>query len=102
MSDRLEHIVARVSLPWVITFLEEEISEGDTVHNQAIYVTTHHSDMCIPLISVGNGSTLNIYTRDTFDTLGVPLECVSPNPYDIKAFDNSVSRGQGEVNIPYL
>ena len=72
--DRLKNMVARVSMPRVITFLEDEIPEGDTVHNRAIYITAHHSDMCIPLILVDNGSTLNICTKDTLDTLGVPSD----------------------------
>lgn len=97
--NRLENIVVRVSMPRVITFLEDEIPEADIVYNKAIYITTRHSNMCIPLILVDNGSTLNIYTKDTLDTLGVPPDCVKPNPYDIRAFNNLVSRGQGEVFI---
>lgn len=58
--------------------------------------------MCIPLILVDNGSTLNIYTKDTLDMLGVPLDYVKPNSCDIRAFDNLVSRGQGEVYIPLV
>lgn len=100
--DRLENMVARVSTPKVITFSEDEIPEGDTIHNRAIYITARHSDMCIPIILVDNGSTLNICTKDTLDTLGVPSDCVKPNPCDIRAFDNLVSRGQGEVFIPLL
>ncbi len=87
--DRLENMVARGITPRVITFLEDEIPKGDTVHNKAIYITTRHSDMCIPLILVDNGSALNIYTKDTLDTLGVPSDYVKPNPCDIRAFDNS-------------
>lgn len=88
-------MVARVSTPQLITFSEEEIPEGDTIHNRAIYVIARHSDMCIPLILVDNGSTLNIYTKDTLDTLGIPFENVTPNACDIRAFDNSINRGQG-------
>lgn len=69
------------------------------MHNRAIYIIARHSDMCIPLIMVDNGSALNIYPKDTLDTLGVPSDCVKPNPYDIRAFDNSVSRSQGEVFV---
>lgn len=100
--DRLENMVARVSIPWVITFSENKIPESDTMHNRAIYITARHSDMCIPLILVDNGSTLNIYNKDTLDTLRVPLDCVKPNPCDIRAFDNSVNRCQGEVLIPLV
>ncbi len=66
--------------------------------------TSRHAthDMCIPLILVDNGSTLNICTKDTLDTLGVPSDYVKPNPCDIRAFDNSVSHGQGEVFIPLV
>lgn len=95
-------MVAHVSTPRVITFSEEEIPEGDTIHNRAIYVTTRHSNMCIPLILINNGFALNICTKDTLDTLGIPLENVRPNPCDIRAFDNSVNRGQGEVDIPLV
>ena len=100
--DMLENMVARVSTPRVITFSEDEILEGDTVHNRAIYITVRHSNMCITLILVDNGSALNICTKDTLDTLGVPSDYVKPNPCDIRAFDNSVSQGQGEVFIPLL
>lgn len=100
--DRLENMVARVSTPRVITFLEDEIHEGDTMHNRAIYITARHSDMCIPLILVDYGLASNICTKDTLDTLGVPSGCVKPNPCDIRAFDNLVSRDQGEVFIPLV
>ncbi len=46
--DRLENMVARVSTPRVITFSEEEIPEGDTIHNRAIYVTARHSICAFP------------------------------------------------------
>lgn len=72
------------------------------MHNRAINIMACHSDMCIPLILVDNRSALNIYIKDTFDTLGVPLDCVKPNPCDIRAFNNSVSHGQGEVSIPLV
>lgn len=97
--DRLENMVVKVSTPRVITFSEDEIPEGNIMHNRAIYITTHHSDMCIPLILEDNGSALNICTKDTLDTLGVLPDYVKPNPCDIRAFDNSVSRNQGEVFI---
>lgn len=58
--------------------------------------------MCIPLILVDNGSSLNIYTKDTLNTLGVPSNYVKPNPCDIRAFDNSMSRDQGEVFLPLV
>lgn len=73
LLDRLENMVARVLTPRVIIFLEDEIPEGDTVHNRAISIMACYSDMCIPLILVDNGSALNICTKDTLDTLGVPL-----------------------------
>lgn len=91
--DRLENMVARVSTSRVITFSEDEIPKGDTVHIKVIYLIAHHSDMCIPLILVDNGSALNICTKDTLNTLGVPLDYVKPNPCDIRAFNNSVNRG---------
>lgn len=100
--DRLKNMVVRVSMPRVITFSEDEIPEGDTMHNRVIYITARHSDMCIPLILVNNGSALNICTKDTLDTLGVPSDNVKPNPCDIRAFDNSVSHSQGEVFIPLV
>lgn len=92
-------MVARVSMPRVITFSKDKIPEGNTIHNRAIYITTCHLDICIPLILVDNGSTLNICTKDTLDMLGVSSDYVKPNPCDIRAFNNSVSRGQGEVFI---
>lgn len=95
-------MVARVSIPRVIKFSEDEIPKGETVHNRAIYITTRHCDMCIPLILVNNGSTLNICTKDILDTLGVPSDYVKPNPCDIRAFNNSVTHGQGEVFIPLV
>lgn len=64
----------------VITFLEEEMPEGDVIHISAIYVSAHYFDMCIPLILMDNGFALNIYTKDTLGTLGIPLENVWPNP----------------------
>lgn len=63
------------------------------MHNKTIYIMARHSDMCIPLILIDNRSALNIYNKDTLDTLGVPLDYVKPNLCDIRAFDNSVSHG---------
>lgn len=98
--DKLKNMVARVSMARVITFLEDEIPKGDTVHNRAIYIIARHSNMCIPLILVDNGFVLNICSKDTLDTLGLPSDYVKPNPYDIRDFNNSVSHDQGEVFIP--
>lgn len=100
--DRLENMVVRVLTPRVITFLEDEIPEGDTVHNRAIYITACHSGMCIPIILVDNGSALNICTKDILDTLGVPSNYVKPNPCGIRAFNNSVDCSQEEVYIPLV
>lgn len=34
--------------------------------------------------------------------LGVPSDCVKPNPCDIRAFNNLISRSQREVFIPLV
>jgi hypothetical protein len=85
-------MVGRVAIPQVITFVEEEIPKGN-VHNQALYISSHHQDMCIPLILVDNGSTLNICTSATLESISIPVQSLPPNSYDIKAFNNTIRQG---------
>lgn len=63
-------MVGRVVVPQVITFAEEEIPEGN-IHNRALYISARHQDMCIPLILVDNGLTLNICTSATLESLSI-------------------------------
>lgn len=39
--DQPENMVGRVAIPRVITFIEEEIPEGN-VHNRALYFSAHY------------------------------------------------------------
>lgn len=96
--DQLENMVGRIVVPWVIIFVEEEIPEGD-VHNRALYISSSHQDMCIPLILEDNGSTLNICTTTTLESLLIPLQSLYPNSHDINAFDNTIRQGQRETDI---
>lgn len=99
--DWLENMVRQVAVPRVITFVEEEILEGN-IHNRALCISAHHQDMCIPLILVDNGSALNICTATTLESLSIPVQSLHSNSCDIKAFDKTIRQDLGEADISLI
>lgn len=76
--DRLENMVAKLSMTQVITFVDNEIPKGNTMHDRAIYIIACPKQLY----------------KGYLGTLGVPSDYMKPNPCDIRAFNNSVNHDQ--------
>ncbi|XP_074282937.1 uncharacterized protein LOC141607484 [Silene latifolia] len=97
--DNMVNSIVQPRLTNAVTFSDEDLPPFGPQHNLALYIAIICRNKHIPMTLVDNGSALNVLPLKTAHILGLEKNDFIPTNQTVRAFDGTVRRVSGLVNI---
>ena len=92
-------MIGQLLAPRAITFTDNELPPEGRDHGRSLNIALRYKDLCVPLVLIDNGSSLNVCPLKTAERLGINPSSFRPSTICVRAFDNTRRSVEGEVDI---
>ena len=82
-----------------ISFMGDELLAEGRDHTLPMHIIVKCEDMIVARVLIGNGSALNVCPMSTLEHLDVDTSLIHPTTMIIRAFDGTLRKVQGEIEL---
>ena len=82
-----------------ISFTDDELPPKGRGHTFPMHIIVRCEDMIISRVLIDNGSALNVCSMSTIEQLNVDTSLICPTTMIIRAFDDTLRKVQGEIEL---
>ena len=97
-----EELVSLISNDWrpnAITFTDEDLPHFGPNHNLALYINVECMGKVVPIVLIGDGSTINVIPLSTALKMNIPEKDMIPCNEGVRAFDGTRKGVKGIISL---